>query len=156
MLNLRRLGYSLRLYESAATAPPPAPTEPRPSAASPAVPDLTFQERPLMAIDGASDPVVRLAIFHWQQPHDHIRPQRNTHLWPTPRHHDRLTNSEPMSRHGGYLGWHRIENNGGCRLPSEPVGRPERRALSLGAPACERLHTATVARVRASRCQPSA
>ena len=54
-----------------------------------------------MAINGASDPVVRLAIFHRQEPHDHVRPQRNAHLWPTPRHHDRLTNSEPMSGHGG-------------------------------------------------------
>ena len=77
-----------------------------------------------MAIDGASDPVVRLAIFDRQQPHDHIRPQRNTHLWPTPRHHDRLTNSEPMSRHGGYLGWHRTENNGaaGTGRASRKVG----------------------------------
>ena len=83
-----------------------------------------------MAIDGASDPVVRLAIFHRQQPHDHIRPQRNTHLWPTPWHHDRLTNSEPMSRHGDYLGWHRIDGNGGRRLPSEPA--PQRRSVCEG------------------------
>ena len=82
-----------------------------------------------MAIDGAFDPVVRLAIFHRQQPHDDIRPQRNTHLWPTPRHHDRLTNSEPMSRHGGYLGWHRTKNNGAAGYASEPVGRPERTTL---------------------------
>ena len=78
-----------------------------------------------MAIDGASDPVVRLAIFYRQQPQDHIRPQRNSHLWPTPRHHDGLTNSETMSRHGGYLGWHRTENNGS---PAEPVERSERSA----------------------------
>ena len=76
-----------------------------------------------MAIDGASDPVVRLAIFDRQQPHDHIRPQRNTHLWPTPRHHDRLTNPEPMSRHGGYLGWHRTDGNGGRRLPLRARGK---------------------------------
>ena len=41
-----------------------------------------------MAIDGASDPVVRLAIFHRQQPHDHIRPQRNTPCGPL---HDTTT-----------------------------------------------------------------
>ena len=58
-------------------------------------------------------------------PHDYIRPQWNSHLWPSPRHHDRLTNSETMSRHGGYWGWHRTENNGS---PAEPVGRSERRA----------------------------
>ena len=51
-----------------------------------------------MAIDRASDPVVRLAIFYRQQPQDHIRPQRNSHLWPTPRHHDGLTNSETVGR----------------------------------------------------------
>jgi hypothetical protein len=45
-----------------------------------------------MAIDGASDPVVRLAIFHRQQPYDDVRPQREGSLWPTPWHHDRLTN----------------------------------------------------------------
>ena len=70
-----------------------------------------------MAIDRASDPVVPLAIFHRQQPHDHVRPQREGSLWPTPWHHHRLPNPEPMSRHGGYLGWHRTEGNGGCRLP---------------------------------------
>jgi len=64
-----------------------------------------------MPIGRASDPVVGLAIFDRQQPHDHIRPQRNTHLWPTPWHHDRLINSEPMSRHGGYLGWSRTDGN---------------------------------------------
>jgi hypothetical protein len=68
-----------------------------------------------MAIDVASDPVVRLAKFHR---HDHIRPQRNTHLWPTPQRHDRLTNSEPMSRHDGYLGWHRTEDNGAAGYSS--------------------------------------
>jgi len=64
-----------------------------------------------MTIGGASDPIVRLAIFHRQQPHDHIRPRPNTHLWPAPRHHDRLPDPEAMSRHGGYLGWHRIDGN---------------------------------------------
>ena len=56
-----------------------------------------------MAIDGASDPVVWFAIFHWQQAHDDIRPHRNGSLWPTPWHYDRLTNPEAMSRHGVYL-----------------------------------------------------
>ena len=65
-----------------------------------------------MAIDGVSDPVVRLAIFHRQQPYDDVRPQREGSLWPTPWHHHRLPNPEPMSRHGGYLGWNRTENNG--------------------------------------------
>jgi hypothetical protein len=64
-----------------------------------------------MAIDGASDPVVRLAIFQRQQPYDDVRRQREGSLWPTPWHHDRLTNSEPMSRHGGHLGWHRTDGN---------------------------------------------
>jgi hypothetical protein len=95
-----------------------------------------------MAINGASDPIVRLAIFHRQQPHDHIRPQRNTHLWPTPRHHDRLTNSEAMSRHGGYLGWHRTENNGPL---AEPVGSRSGERLPERCSACEGLHTAIVA-----------
>jgi hypothetical protein len=81
-----------------------------------------------MAIDRASDPVVRFAIFDRQQPHDHIRPQRNTHLWPTPRHHDRLTNPEAMSRHGGYLGWHRTENNGPPTPRSSPLVRPREAA----------------------------
>ena len=82
-----------------------------------------------MSIDGASDPVVRLGIFHRQQPHDHIRPQRNSHLWPTPRHHDRLINSETMSQHGCYLGWHRTESNGlpaasRSSLPCDPKKPP--------------------------------
>jgi hypothetical protein len=71
MLNLRRLGYSLRLHELAA---PPLPAPPRRSCRRsldlrrsllPCL-DLTFEECPLMAIDGASDPVVWLAIFHRQ------------------------------------------------------------------------------------------
>ena len=35
-----------------------------------------------MAIDGASDAVVRFAVFHGQQSYDDIRPQRNGSLWP--------------------------------------------------------------------------
>ena len=69
-----------------------------------------------MAIDRAFDPVVRLAVFQGQQPHDDVRPQWKGSLWPTPWRHDRLTDPEAMSRHVGYLGWHRIENNGDCRL----------------------------------------
>jgi hypothetical protein len=38
-----------------------------------------------------------------------------------------------MSRHGGYLGRNRTENNAAARYPSEPVGRPERRDLLCGA-----------------------
>jgi len=51
-----------------------------------------------VAIGRASDPIVRLADFQWQQPHDDIWPRRSTHLWLFPRHHDRLTNPEAMSR----------------------------------------------------------
>ena len=57
-----------------------------------------------MAIDRASNPVVRFAVFRGQQPRDDVRPQRKGSLWPAPRHDHRLTNSEPMSRHGDYLG----------------------------------------------------
>ena len=77
-----------------------------------------------MPIGGASDPVVRLAIFDRQQPHDHVRPSGIPHLWPTPRHHDRLTNPEAMSRHGGHLGWHRTENNGAAGYMPPSAERP--------------------------------
>jgi hypothetical protein len=35
---------------------------------------------------------------------------------------------EPMSRHGGYLGWHRTDDNRGCRHPSvfAPFAIPEK------------------------------
>ena len=70
ILNLRGPGYSLLLHE---LAPAPTltcaaalglPVEPRSSPVSPLCLDLTFEECPLTAIDGASDPVVRLAMFH--------------------------------------------------------------------------------------------
>ena len=65
-----RLGYSLR----SRVGGPPLPAPPRRSCRRslglrrsllPCL-DLTFEERPLMAINGASDPIVRLAIFHRQ------------------------------------------------------------------------------------------
>jgi hypothetical protein len=64
-----------------------------------------------VAIDGASDPVVRFAIFQRQQPYDDVRPQRNGSLWPAPRRDDRLPNPEPISRHDGYLGWRHTTGN---------------------------------------------
>ena len=81
-----------------------------------------------MAIDRASDPIMRLISDQWQQPYDDVRPQRKGSLWAAPRHHHRLPNPEPMSRHGGYLGWHRIDNNRGCRHPSvfAPFAIPEK------------------------------
>jgi len=89
-----------------------------------------------MTIGGASEPVVRLAIFDRQQPHGHIRPQWEGSLWPTPWHHNRLTNPEPMSRHGGYLGWQRTEGNGGWQLNktggvARSVSKPMHVALGL-------------------------
>jgi hypothetical protein len=71
-----------------------------------------------VAIDGASDPVLRLTSDQWQQPYNDVRPQRKGSLWAAPRDHHRLPNPEPMSRHGGYLGWHRIESNGPAGSPA--------------------------------------
>jgi hypothetical protein len=62
--------------------------------------DLPFQDDAVVAVNCASDPVLRLATDQRKQPHDDMRPTWKQRMQSAGRGHYRLLHLEAMVRHG--------------------------------------------------------
>ena len=66
---------------------------------------------PVVAISLAVDLILRFAANQGQQSHNDLRAARYQRIPAAGRGDNFLPNLEAVARHGGYLGWHRIECN---------------------------------------------